>query len=352
MHSLMVDRYEAEIQLSLEADRIKNDIDALEHNPRPSLKSILEKRQTLEVETRKSEDVSALIEKLGEQRDVVSANLQLTRSKLKQVEDEIQLLEEKRDLTGDRTIKVRISDMKDHTKVLKDRIEFMSAQATGLRESSDIAGRQKELYEAELGVLRTDREAVLALYWRRIMIPVGAIIGIAVLYLFLSRILYPILYKRDRLFTARRLSRYITLAIMLAVVLGFFFRDLKDVGLTIGLTAAAIVIVLQDLFSSFVGWFVIVASRKVRVGDRVEIGGQKGDVVDIQLLRTTLVELNNWLEVDEPTGRVIVLPNNFIFKENVVNYSHIHSRYWNKIDVTVTFETPAAEAEELLTRVL
>ena len=79
----------------------------------------------------------------------------------------------------------------------------------------------------------------------------------------------------------------------------------------------------------------------MRVGDRIEVDGHRGDVIDIQFLRTTMLELNNWLDIDEPTGRVIVIPNSFIFKDKVINYCHVHPYVWNKIDITVTFETPA-----------
>jgi len=84
----------------------------------------------------------------------------------------------------------------------------------------------------------------------------------------------------------------------------------------------------------------------------VEIDGKCGDVLDVQLLRTTLVEINNWLNIDEPTGRIVVIPNSFIFKSTVFNYSHVHPYIWSRIDVSVTFETPASEAEAVLQKVL
>ena len=76
------------------------------------------------------------------------------------------------------------------------------------------------------------------------------------------------------------------------------------------------------------------------------------DEGDIQLLRTTLLEINNWLGVDEPTGRILVIPNNFVFKSKVFNYNYLHPFIWNKLDITVTYETPAQEAQDLLRRIL
>ena len=132
----------------------------------------------------------------------------------------------------------------------------------------------------------------------------------------------------------------------------FFFEDLKSVATILGIASAAVVIALQDMCSAFAGWFVIVASRKFAVGQRVEIDEHKGDVIDIQLLRTTLLEVNNWLGVDEPTGRVIVIPNSFVFKSKVFNSSFLHPYVWGKLDITVTYETPAGDAQALLLRVL
>jgi small-conductance mechanosensitive channel len=124
------------------------------------------------------------------------------------------------------------------------------------------------------------------------------------------------------------------------------------VATTLGLVSAAIVISVQDVFAAFFGWFAIMLGRKFTVGDRLEIEGVRGDVLDIQLLRTTLVEVNNWLGVDQPTGRVLFIPNNFVFKSKVFNFSHGHPYIWGKIDVTVTYATPTAGAQALFTKVL
>ena len=80
--------------------------------------------------------------------------------------------------------------------------------------------------------------------------------------------------------------------------------------------------------------------------------GHRGDVVDIQLLRTTMLEVGNWMDSDEATGRIVIIPNSFIFKSQVFNYSHIHPFIWGKVDVLLTFESPAREAQEMLLRIL
>lgn len=141
------------------------------------------------------------------------------------------------------------------------------------------------------------------------------------------------------------------LLIVLVVAL-FLLEDLRVFATTFGLVSAAIVISLQDVCASFFGWFIIMMGRKFTIGDRLEIEDVRGDVLDIQLLRTTLLEVNNWLGVDQPTGRVIIVPNNFIFKTKVFSFSHGHPYIWGKVEVTVTFATPAASALALFQKVL
>ena len=140
--------------------------------------------------------------------------------------------------------------------------------------------------------------------------------------------------------------------IAVGIIAAYLFDDITTIATTLGVASAALVISLQDVLASVFGWFVIMSSGKVRIGDRVEIDGVRGDVLDLQLLRTTLLEINGWLNLDQPTGRVIVVSNNFIFKSKVFNFNHGHPFIWGKVDVTVTFATPIASAMKLFHRVL
>lgn len=179
-----------------------------------------------------------------------------------------------------------------------------------------------------------------------------ALLTLVAIQLLASRALLPLVYKNESLFMARRLVRYVISAMAAGVLIGFLFDDLSVMVTMLGIVGAALVISLQDVCTSVFGWFVIMAGGKLGIGDRLEVDGTRGDVIDIQLLRTTLVEINGWLGVDQPTGRVILIPNNFIFKQKVFNFTHGHPFIWSKIDVTVTFATPIASAFVLFQRIL
>jgi small-conductance mechanosensitive channel len=170
--------------------------------------------------------------------------------------------------------------------------------------------------------------------------------------LILAYAIFPIVLRADGLLLSRRLARYGAVILAAGAVAGFLFDDLSMVAATMGVVSAALVISLQDVCTSMFGWFVIMLGGKFSIGHRLEVDGATGDVIDIQLLRTTLLEINGWLGTDQPTGRVIILPNNFIFKTKIFNYSHGHPHIWSKIDLTVAPGTPIAQTMALFQRVL
>ncbi len=142
--------------------------------------------------------------------------------------------------------------------------------------------------------------------------PTIATLSVILIYILVSRGLLPRFYRKDQLFLVRRLSRYAVIALILTVMAVYLIEDIAPLATTLGLVSAAIVISLQDVLASFFAWFVIMLGRKFTIGDRLEVDGVRGEVLDIQILSTTLVEINNWLGVDQPTGRVLFVPNHFI----------------------------------------
>ncbi len=96
----------------------------------------------------------------------------------------------------------------------------------------------------------------------------------------------------------------------------------------------------------------LTTGRFYRVGDRVQLGGIKGDVIDIGLLRTTVMEIGDWVHGDLYTGRVVRIANSFVFKEPVFNYSGDFGFLWDEITLPVTYGVHHAAAREMLMRVV
>jgi Mechanosensitive ion channel len=123
-------------------------------------------------------------------------------------------------------------------------------------------------------------------------------------------------------------------------------------GLTVALAAASagVAFALQEVIVSIAGWIAIWSGGLYSVGDRVQVGGSIGDVIDIGVLRTTLMECGQWIKGDNYTGRVVRVSNSFIFKEPVYNYSGDFRFLWDEITVPVKFGSDVARARALLER--
>jgi small-conductance mechanosensitive channel len=88
------------------------------------------------------------------------------------------------------------------------------------------------------------------------------------------------------------------------------------------------------------------------VGDRIEIDGFKGDVVDIRLFRFSLMEVGGWVGADQSTGRLVHVPNGLVFTKELANYTEGFPYIWHEIPVLITFESDWKLAEQLMLQVL
>lgn len=118
----------------------------------------------------------------------------------------------------------------------------------------------------------------------------------------------------------------------------------------LGAAGAGIAFALQEVIASFAGWLAISLGGFYKVGDRVQLGGIKGDVIDIGLIRTTLMEIGGWVDGDLYNGRVVRVGNSFVFKEPVFNYSGEFPFVWDEIKLPVKYGSDRAAARRLLER--
>lgn len=116
--------------------------------------------------------------------------------------------------------------------------------------------------------------------------------------------------------------------------------------------SAGLAIALQDPLTNMAGWVFILARRPFAVGDRIQIGEHRGDVVDVRLFQFTLNEIGNWVDADQSTGRIIHVPNNQIFRTPTANYTQEFNFNWDELPVTVTFESDWRAAKEILGEII
>ncbi len=141
---------------------------------------------------------------------------------------------------------------------------------------------------------------------------------------------------------------WITLVIA-AVVLFAERLALADVGTILGLIAAAVTIALADVVRSLAGWIYINSRHGVEIGSRVVVEGITGDVIDIGLLKTTVLEVGEPLvHAMQSTGRIVTVPNSAFLNKNVISSATVNPLVWHEIQVLVTFESDWQRAREII----
>lgn len=155
----------------------------------------------------------------------------------------------------------------------------------------------------------------------------------------------------DTRYRLQKLMQYLGLTAMglhLAIV---YRARLGGFTVAFGVAGAGIAFALQEVITSVAGWAAVSLGGFYDVGDRVQLGGIKGDVIDIGILRTTLMEVGQWVDGDLYNGRIVRVANSFVFKEPVFNYSGDFPFLWDEIKVPIKYGSDYRYAKEVLTRV-
>ncbi len=140
----------------------------------------------------------------------------------------------------------------------------------------------------------------------------------------------------------------------LAVVLGALFvarlwlGSVQSAGTYLGLLSAGLAIALKDPLVNLAGWLFIIWRRPFSVGDRIQIGQTSGDVIDLRIFQFTMLEIGNWVDADQSTGRMVHVPNGQVFLERVASYTKGFAFLWNELPVLVTFESDWKKAKSIL----
>ena len=152
----------------------------------------------------------------------------------------------------------------------------------------------------------------------------------------------------------RKAARYAVLVVLL-VVLAILWRPFAGrIGVVLGLAAAGVAFAMQEVIGALAGWVSILSSRQFGVGDRVQMGGVRGDVVDITPLRTRLLEIGSAGEADsgvrarQYTGRLVSISNKAVFSEPVYNSSTAFDYLWEELSLPVPYREDWQLAERIL----
>lgn len=154
------------------------------------------------------------------------------------------------------------------------------------------------------------------------------------------------------LYRWRKTSSYVGFGIGVLLVGRIWFEGMQSVSTYLGLLSAGLAIALKDPIVNLAGWAFILWRRPFEVGDRVQIGESRGDVIDQRIFQFTLMEIGNWVDADQSTGRVIHVPNGSVFTQVQANYSKGFQYIWDEIPVLVTFESDWQAAKQILAEIV
>ena len=148
-----------------------------------------------------------------------------------------------------------------------------------------------------------------------------------------------------------RVTTYASVGFGTIIVGQIWLDGIGSIVTYLGLVSAGIAIALKDPITNVTGWLFILWNRPLEAGDRIQLGEHSGDVIDINFFNFTVMEIGNWVDADQNTGRIIHIPNGKIFIETLANYGKGFEYIFNEIPVLVTFESEWQKAKKILEKI-
>ncbi|MDH5468283.1 MAG: mechanosensitive ion channel family protein [Candidatus Aminicenantes bacterium] len=151
-----------------------------------------------------------------------------------------------------------------------------------------------------------------------------------------------------RKYTLRKFTAYIATIICILVIILIWIKRAASVTTIISVLGAGLTLALHQPITSIAGWLLVLFRRPYETGDRIAIGNISGDVIDIRLFYTSILEIGNWVDADQSTGRIVHCPNGKVFTEPIFNYTRGFEYIWNEIKIVVTFESNWKKAKDII----
>lgn len=176
-------------------------------------------------------------------------------------------------------------------------------------------------------------------------------IGVAIIWLSiktLQRVVVSKIKDTEKRYNTKKFSTYLGYFLTVILIIIVYNNSLGNFTVALGVAGAGIAFALQEVIASFAGWLAIMFGGLYNSGDRIQLGGIKGDVMDIGVLRTTIMETGQWVDGDLYNGRIVLIANSYVFKEPVFNYSGNFPFLWDEIKIPIQYGSNYDKATEIL----
>jgi small-conductance mechanosensitive channel len=363
----------AQSQLELDKDEVdeaNQDLVDAGGNPRQQIEAMVQEHQA---QTKTAANPPPAKAAAAEQRGSVGKfrNWRLVREKRKELENaQANAMLKAGALSAKRaalsasleTTKGGISSLAQHTKTAKETADPTPAPATPAQQSHEDAAKllsQTKTIEADQKILTlldrriSDHRHLARIYnqWSALIAQQSqslahsmlsdALIVIAILFalLFLDGWIQHLLdspkLDRRQVETLRSITRAALRIVALLIIVLIVIGIPSQFATTIGIVGAGLTVALKDFIVAFFGWLVLMGRNGIRLGDWVEINGVSGEVTELGMFHTVLLETGNWSDSGHPTGRRVTFTNSFAIEGHYFNFSTSGQWLWDQLQLVV-----------------
>ncbi|MEW5826672.1 MAG: mechanosensitive ion channel domain-containing protein [Candidatus Bipolaricaulota bacterium] len=185
----------------------------------------------------------------------------------------------------------------------------------------------------------------------KLVLTLAIAVALTTLRMIWVRLVYHRTDRPDLRYRWRKGSAYGVTVIGLVLIGRVWLEGIQSLVTYFGLLSAGVAVALRDPIVNAIGWAYIGWRRPFGVGDRVRVGDLNGDVIDIGISTFSLLEVSSRDQGEQPTGRIVHVPNGKVFVEPVSNITQGFSYVWNEIPIVVTFESNWQRAKSILLHV-
>jgi small-conductance mechanosensitive channel len=217
-----------------------------------------------------------------------------------------------------------------------------------------IAARRKlvDIYGQWQGLVATQARQVLHTLLGGAMIVFAALLVLLLIDRLLERLLARARLDRRQLHTLRSVVGVALQIVGLVVILLVLIGVPTQLATMLGIAGAGLTVALKDFIVAFIGWFVLMGRNGMRLGDWVEINGVSGEVIELNMFHTVLLETGNWTDAGHPTGRRVTFTNSFAIEGHYFNFSTSGQWLWDELSIMVPYDRdPHVIADAILKEV-
>jgi len=230
--------------------------------------------------------------------------------------------------------------------ILKNQIDIVDKEIADFNRAHDLAITTFNVYLKKVDRIDLEVKNEITVQMKRAF-DIGLIIIIVIIFSLLGKlVIKKYISDNERFYTANKAINFINFSLIILILLFSYIENVSYFVTVLGFASAGIAIAMKDWFMSILGWMVIVFGGSFHVGDRIKVKKDGlpyvGDIIDISLLRMTILEditLTTYVE-NRRSGRVVFIPNNYVFTTLIANYTHgTLKTVWDGIDLTITFDS-------------